>query len=404
MNGTRGAMPMVFNNMGKPRFLNPVIPFAVPQSKRILTVAERLVQNPALLCADAGDYNDKAYVTALSKLYLKIAKSSNVPAESLVKFKLSDLEGAIAKLAKEHRQEYKELCKYWGVVPEEHRSKKSTKGISPDTHITRLCNWGYIELFFANMDSIIKIVARKTYSSHEMSDLEKAKYAQIFVMFIVGNSLMYYDFRNFERVEAQLKERGGTVDEEKLERQVLITTMENEKDIRQNGSLLYEMYKLYLANLKDGAINIDAIIFFLDMIDYDHKLQIREFMDMLKVYSEDYNEKVDFKSRNLAPLSNNFDIRLLKEKLFPCGLWESNLTLFMTDIPEQQRKSFNYAFTRFRKNHYVLGENVDGFETPKGYIHPASKTPFEIHGYLYSRSPIEIRVSDQNELWLMRLV
>ncbi len=404
MNGTRGALPMVFNNTMKTRVLNPVIPFAIPQVKRPLTMAERLAKDPALLCADAENYRDKAYVTALSKLYLQIAADSKVPAEKLEKFKIADFEVALAKLAKEYRSEYKELCKYWGVVPEEHRSKPSTKCTIPATHLTRLCNWEYIELFFTNMDSIIKTVARKTYSSHPMSDLEKAKYAQIFVMFIIGHSMMYYDLLNFQRVEAQLKAQGGIVDESKLERAVLVQVMKNEKGIRQNGSLLHEMYTYFLSNLPDGAINIDAIIFFLDMVDYDYKLQIKEFMDMLTVYSDDYNEKTDFRSRNLTPIITNFDVRLLKEKLFPCGLWDSELNLFMTDIPDEKRKSFYYAFERFKKNGYAFGKNVEGLATPESYRHPASKTPFERHCYVYSRTPSEIRVSDQNELWLMRLV
>lgn len=395
---------MVFNVTSRPRILNPVLPFPVPQSKRILTMAERLEQDPTILCLDAGNYSDKAYVKAISKLYLVIAKSTNMPVEKLKLFKISEFEVALAKLAKEHRQEYKELCKFWGVVPEEHRSKKSTKGTIPKEHLTRLTDWGYIELFFSNMNSIIDMVARKTYSSHKMSDLEKAKYAQIFVMFIVGHSLMYYDFENFQRVEETLKARGGTANQKDLEQAVLNMTMEEEKKVRRNGSLLYEMYNHYLAGLEDGAINIDAIVFFLDMVDYDYKLQIKEFMDMLTVYSDEYSEKSDFRGRNLSPIKSNFDVRLLKEKLFPCGLWNSDLSLFMTNIPEEKRKSFYYAYTRFKRNHFMFGQNVDSLETPECYIHPASKAPFEVHGYVYSRSPIEIRVSDQNELWLMKLV
>lgn len=256
MNGTRSAMPLAFNVTSRsvintPRFLNPVIPFPSPvlQRRRVLTLAERLEQDATILCKDAENYRDKAYVQALSKLYLVIAKATNVPAKDLKKFSIAELEVALAKLAKEQRQEYKELCKFWGVVPEEHRSKKTTKGIMPKEHLTRLTDWGYIELFFANMEDIIKMVARKTYSSHAMSDLEKAKYAQIFVMFIVGHSLMYYDFENFNRVQETIKARDNTaeINEHVLEETVLTTTMEEEKKVRRNGSLLYEMYNHYLA-------------------------------------------------------------------------------------------------------------------------------------------------------------
>lgn len=412
MNGTRSAaMPLAFNvtrryGINTPRFLNPVIPFPVPQRKRILTVAERLEQDPTILCKDAEDYRDKNYVKALSKLYLVIAKATNVPAEQLKPFKIADMEVALTKLANEQKSEYKELEKFWGVVPKEHRSKKATKGTNPTAHLTRLTDWGYIELFFANMESIIEMVARKTYSSREMSDMEKAKYAQIFIMFIVGHSLMYYDFENFQRVHDELEAREDKkeINERVLEETVLTQTMKEEKKVRRNGSLLYSMYNHYMAGLKDGAINIDAIVFFLDMVDYDYKLKIRQFMDMLTVYSEDYDEKSDFRSRHLSPIMTNFDIRLLKEKLFPCGLWGSDLDLFMTNISDEKRKCFGYAYNRFKRYGYAFGEKVDKLEEPECYTHPASKTVFERHGYVYSRDPMEIRISDENELWLMRLV
>ena len=406
MNGTRSAMPLAFNVTSRTRSLNTVIPFPIPQRRRILTFAERLEQDATILCNDAENYRDKAYVNAISKLYLVIAKATNVPAEKLKPFKISDVEVALAKLAKEHRQEYKELCKFWGVVPEEHRSKKTTTGVLPKEHLVRLTDWGYIELFFANMEEIIQLVAQKTYSSHPMSDMEKAKYAQIFIMFIVGHSMMYYDFENFQRVHETLEAREDKkeINESVLEEAVLTKTMEEEKKVRRNGSLLFEMYNHYMAGLKDGAINIDAIIYFLDMVEYDYKLQIREFMDMLTVYSEDYNEKSDFKSRHLSPIKNNFDIRLLKEKLFPCGLWFSDLDLFMTDIPDNKRKCYGYAYNRFKRYGYAFGAKVDKQEKPECFTHPASQTIFERHGYVYSRDPIEIQISDENELWLMRLV
>lgn len=156
--------------------------------------------------------------------------------------------------------------------------------------------------------------------------------------------------------------------------------------------------------MEDGAINIDAIVYFFEMVDYDYKLQVREFMDMLTVYSEDYSEKSDFKNRHLSPIRNNFDIRLLKEKLFPCGLWESDLNLFLTTIPEDKRKCYGYAFKRFERYNHVFGLRVDRQKDPEMYIHPASKTPFIRYGYVYSRNPMEIQVSDENELWLMRMV
>lgn len=404
MNGTRCVMPLAFNVTRGPRILNPVIPFPIPQRRLILNIAERLERDPTILCKDAGNYGDKAYVAALSRLYFIIAKSTNVPAEQLKPFKIADIEVALTKLADEQKSEYKELCKFWGVVPEEHRSKKATKGTNPTAHITRLTDWGYIELFFANMESIIEMVARKTYSSREMSDMEKAKYAQIFILIIVGHSLMYYDFKNFERTKAEVQRRNGTVDERVLEETVLSNTMKEEKKSRQNGGLLYEMYNHYMAGLKDGAINIDAIVFFLDMVDYDYKLQIREFMNMLTKYSEDYDEKSDFRSRHLTPIMTNFDIRLLKEKLFPCGLWGSDLDLFLTTISKEKRKCYGYAYNRFKRYGYTFGKKVDKLEEPERYTHPASKTAFERHGYVYSRDPMLIQVSDENELWLMRMV
>lgn len=368
--------------------------------------AVKVQNNPAILAEDASNYQDQHYVRTLADLFLVIAKSTEIPLFELKKFRISNMELALSKLAKEYPSEYKELCKYWGVVPEEHRSKKNTKGINPHSHLARLVRWGYFDLFFPNMDGVIDLVIKKVHtSSTSMTKIEKAKYAQIFAMFITGHSFMPYDLDKFLVVKKEFEKHGKLYNQYDLKESVLASLISVEKKACWNAAILYHFYKRYMSELSDGSINLDAVMYFMDLIDYNHKLMIKEFMDLLSAEMCDgCSEKSDFNYRHLSPIMSNFDIRMLKEQIFPFGIWGSNVTLFMMDIPEKERIAYRYAYNRFEKNDFDFGKGVETVKEPRSCKHACSHKTYTMYGYRYAWAPLAVRISDPNELWMMRMM
>lgn len=375
------------------------LPFSVPQSTPSLEYAVRVQNDPTILVEDAASYKDAKYVLSVAELYLAIAKTTEIPLEKIKKVRINNMELAFEKLAKEQRNEYKELCKFWGIVPEEHRSKKPTNGILPHSHLNRLTRWGYFDLFFPNMEDVIDMVVRKTYTSSSMSKTEMAKYAQIFALFIDGHSLMPYDISKCFQVKQSFEKKGEKVSDFDLKESVLAAIMSGEKKGCWNASMLYHFYAHTLMQFPDGALDIDAVVYFMDLIDYEDKLLIEEFVGLL---SKSVDGQADFKRLHLSPIINNLDIRALKERIFPYGIWDSDTLLFMTAIPEKQKRAYRYAYKCFEKNEYVFGKNVQPLKTPYDCRHACSRKLFKMYGYKYASSPLSVRISDPNELWMMR--
>lgn len=412
----KGMMKVMSNQSGKkpaklgaptqfwfPSGTHPA-PFCKTGLETVLDRAKQLESNPTLLAEDAESYTDKTYVQRVSELFWAITKTTEIPVLQIKKFYLSNMEKAFSKLAKEQRDEYKELCKFWGIVPEEHRAKAPTKGVRPYRHLNRLTHWGYFDLYFPNLNDFVELVVQKTYTnSTTMSKLDMAKYAQIFALIINGHCLMPYDLDKFNETHAKLQAQGKTFDPFDLKETVLATIISGEKNACWNAGMLYHFYTNYMKQLPDGAINLDAVIYFMELIDYNHKLLIKEFMDMLSEEMHDgCSEKTEFKSLHLSPIMANVDIRALKEELFPLGVWDTNITLFMTNIPEKERRAYRYAYNRFEKNKFAFGEGVETVKTPFDCRHPLSRKQYTMYGYRYAWSPLAVRVSDPNELWMMR--
>lgn len=289
MSNSRGKVPAtpVVPAFKRDIGFTPTAPFRAPSMEDVVTYAARLEKDPSLLAEDSAVYRDKNYVKAVSQLYWAIAKTTEIPVLQFKKFRIGDMETVFAKLAENHREEYKELCKYWGIVPEQHKCKKATSGIKPHNHLMRLTHWGYFDLFFSNLDDIVNMVANKTYTRTKMSKLDMAKYAMIFALFINGQCFMPYDADYFLKLEEKLKSEGNSnVNPYDLKETVFAVMIPGEKKGCWNASMLFHFYKEYMKELPDGAINLDAVIYFMDVIDYQHKLIIKEFMDMLSDQNE----------------------------------------------------------------------------------------------------------------------
>lgn len=411
MRKKRGKMPHSPGIPSAPRNLEMThsVPPYSSLLMRTINYTEQVRSNPSILAEDAANYQDKNYTNRVSMIFLAVAGITEIPFMSLKKFRISNMEKAFSKLSKEHRDEYKELCKYWGICPKEHRSKNHVQHVqvvSILNHIKRLTRWGYFDLFFPNLDEIIDLVNKKAQTtSTTMTPIEKAKYVQIFALFFTGHSFMPYDLSECLKYKQEFEKKGEKVDPFNLKESVLAALIKREKDESWNAGKLYHFYSRYMKDLPDGAINIDAIVYFMDLIDYEHKLLIKEFMNMLSTDMIDgESEATDFKTRYLVPISCNADIRALKEQMFPFGIWGSNLTLFMTNISEKERIAYRYAYNRFQKNGFDFGKNVESVKKPYSCRHPYSRTQYMMYGYQYAWSPISVRISDPNELWMMRMM
>ncbi len=407
MSNKLGKKPML---LSKPEEFRPpsnvltAPPFCQPGIASVVSRAAQLENDPTLLAEDADNYTDKIYVNRVSQLFWSIVKATNIPIMQVKKFRIGDMEKAFAKMAAEQRDVYKELCKFWGIIPEEHKAKKPTSGIKPHSHLNLLNRWGYFDLYFSSLDYVVDLVAAKTYTaSHTMTKLEMAKYAHIFALFINGQCLMPYDLPKFEETCAKLKEQGTKFDAFDMREKVLASIISSEKNIGWGAGWLYYCYNAYLRQLPDGAINLDAIVYFMELIEYDHKLMLKEFVDMLSGDKKDpASEKSDFKARHLQPIMVNVDIRALKEKLFPLGPWETENVLFMTYVQAKQKQAYRYAYNRYQKNGFDFGEGIETVKTPLVCRHPLSREKYTMYGYRYAWSPLAVRVSDPNELWMMR--
>ncbi len=355
------------------------------------------VQNdPSLLAEDSSEYSDKRYVDTISKLYMTIVTGMKIPVAKVRRFSIKKLELALSKLEKEQKSEYKELCKYWGVVPEEHRTKKRTNGIVPFKHLNRLTRWGYFDMFFPSMNELVHNMAKKMSTDKDMSENEMAKYASIFALFIQGQCLMPYDLERYSIIFHKLEEAREEVDKYDLKETIFASSMQEEKISVWSAGMLYYMYENYMKDFPDGAISVERIEYFMDLIEYKYKLIIKEFMNMLSA-----EEKLDFRCMHLSPINTNADVRRLKEEIFPLGMWDSGYMLFMEQVSEEYSRVYRKAYKCFERHGYVLGEGVVPYKNPYQCRHPQSRKTYTMNGFLYADSPA-VRISDENELWMMK--
>ena len=163
--------------------------------------------------------------------------------------------------------------------------------------------------------------------------------------------------------------------------------------------MLQNAYGVLLQNLPDNSVNIDMLKAFInDIIEYEDSLRIKEFVGMLTA-----EETEEFRLRSLIPIQYNTDVRAIKERIFPQGGWFTDFKLFLkAQNDESFNKAVKAAWNKFEKNSYKFGAGVEPLKVPLTLTHAGSKTNYTYYGYLYCRTPKRIRISDPNELWMMR--
>ena len=382
--------------------VNPVGEFCVLKNYSEREFATLLHIDPSFMATDRQNYKDQDYVRSMCNIYTAISQNTMEPINKMQRFKLADLEQAFIKLSREHPQSYKQICNVYGIDPKNKRSKKRS-GYNARIHLLHLCSWGYVELFQPNVLATIDKVAKKMYSSTEMSNLEKSKYAHLFFLFIYGGNSMPYDLGRFIQLTAkhQLCSKEPLT---KKVREALFEQATSEMIVEEQGSLyeaimLDNAYNILFQEFDDESVNIDMIKHFLnEILAEPERLRIKEFLDLL---TED--EKKAFSSKGLSPIDYNVDIRKFNEAVFPVGDWHTDIRLFLCNNEAKFNRSVKAACNKFARNHFEFGANVKPYKKPPVFRHGLSGEAFSCIGYLYASSPLTIRISDVNELHMMRI-
>lgn len=382
---------------------HPVQPKLTYSPLRVYTEEEfafLIQQDPSFMAIDAKNY-DPAYVRTMCEIYCLIAENTMEPLTKIAHFEIANLEKALKKLSKEHPDGYKNLCQLYGIDPAKHRSKnRHAMPSAKHAELLYLCNWGYVEQFLPNFIDITEKIAKKMFSKEEMSNIEKTKYAHLFFLLIYTFDLMPYDLsRYYEFVLEAKKEDTKLSSQIKLNflHQAMCEMHQKEAESLYVAVMLNNAYQALFERLPDNSISVDMIRIFLDdILGTVDSLRIKEFFNLL---SEEEASK--FRYLNLQRLQYNFDFRELKERIFCHGGWYTDIGLFLTNPKEEFLKSIEAAWRKFEKSGYVFGKGVEPLKKPLTFTQVMSGKTCTYEGYLYSKSPKRVRISDVDELWMI---
>lgn len=351
--------------------------------------------NPSFLANDAKLFRDQSYVKNMALLYSSITFQSLEKVTSIKKFFIGDLERALQKLSKNHPDEYDIICREFAIDPKKHKSNNNWVNISTITPgpIIRLSSWGYIQFFSPHIVDVIPKIARKFWSASEMSELQKAKIAHLFFVFIASFNRMPYDQERFVAA-LQTKTCRSTAEKNSLYSAVVADVQKIEAKAIFEAIMLENAYNAFFKNYEDSSFDADAIMYFLtNIVDKKIQYQILEFADMLTVY-----QKEEFQNFGLIPINFNNQIRCIKEKLFSFGSWATDIEVFMRKPQDYNLKAMKIAYKKYADNGFIFGQGVEAYK--KNIIetmYASENQAVRLPGYLYANKPA-IRISDENEL------
>lgn len=366
-------------------------------------LAYLMKKDPSFMAMDANNYKDRAYVRSMCEIYCLIAQNTMEAPSKIQHFKISDLETALLKLASEHPSAYKNICQSYGLDLKKKQAKaKHSKPKPGHAELVPICNWGYVDLFLPNIHETIEKIARKMHSRVPMSDIEKAKYAHAFFLFLYTFDLMPYDLIRFQQLqlkESRQNKKLTPADNISLLYKVMCEMYEQEKTSIFSAIVLNSAYQTFFSRMPDSSISIDMIRLYIDgMLNTLDSLRIKEFFGLLTP-----SEAQDFKTLSIKTIKRNDEIRAMKERLFPFGGWSTDIRLFLTGNDEKFNQAIKAAWNKFERNSYQFGQNVEGYKKAPVLAHVTSeKSTYTARGYLYAKSPLRIRISDEDELWMMR--
>lgn len=393
------------NNLNKtPVFLNTGknILKVTPKEKfsplRMYTEAELAVltqSDPSFWAIDDNNYSDKEYVRNMAELYVDIVQNSTESLLTIQHFYIFNLEMALEKLSAENNNAYRNICKVYGINPQKHKSQKRVKTPS-FVDIIYLCSWGYVELFYPNIQKTITQIARKMHSSKDLPNITKAKYAHAFFVFLYTFNLMPYDFNEYLK-ELEHNKKLSTIQKIALFQENLKKSYLAEENHIYDAIMLHNVWEALFQSLPDEYISIDMMDYFLNtIIDETDRLLIKEFVQLLTPA-----EAKRFKELRLKPLMFNHDIRLVKETIFSHGTWDSDMKVFLNARDEKFEQSIYRACKKYYKNNFQFGQGVEPYKKPLTFQNIGTGMSYTYIGYQYANSPLSIRISDPNELHMM---
>lgn len=382
--------------------LQPYTPLRVYTEEELAVLIQR---DPSFMAIDAKHYKDSRYVRSMCEIYSLIAQNTMEPLTAIRHFNIADLEKALIKLSQEYPDGYRNLCQIFGIAPSKHISKPRQLPMTAEhRELLHLCSWGYIETFLPNILLTVEKVANKMYSTNTaMTSLDKAKYAHLFYLFIYSFDIMPYDLGRYYELIAEATIKQGKEIKSASEKLSIMYRAMREMHKKEAHSvfeavMLNNAYEVFFKRMPDYSISIDMIDCFLEeILEAPERLKIKEFCGLLTA-----EEKEEFRTLNLEPLNLNPEIRALKEIIFPLGGWETDIMLFRCNPDTKFISAMKAAWKKFEQNDYEFGKGVEPRKKPPIYTQIMSGRTYSNMGYLYSKSPKRIRISDPNELWMMR--
>lgn len=363
--------------------------------------ARLLRLNPTFLANDAKNYKDQIYARNICRVYAEISALAVISILEIKKFYIADLEKAMLKLKKDYPNEYNILCKDYCINPEK---KVSTSPVinwdnCSKIPILRLTHWGYAETFAPNAKDFVGKIAEKTYSTANLSDLEKAKWAHLFFIFVCGFNHMAYEDDSVEKSIAETEQLNGGAkitakEKQEIVNQVVEDFMKVESDSLLSAITLNYTYDMFFSNLDNASINLDMLQYFVySIVGTEYRLQMLNLVNLLSS-----KEREEFNQNKVQLLKNNAEVRILKEKIFSRGAWASGINSFLTNPDKKFRKAMIAADVKYVSEDFKFGKNVDGYKTKHTVFHYTTSRKAQLPGYLYASAPIRLRISDPNEI------
>lgn len=356
--------------------------------------------NPIFLANDAKNYADQVYARNLCRIYVAVSSIAVVSDLEIKRFYIANLEKALFKFKREYPKDYADLCRDYSINPEKKISTSPVLNLHiHNNSIIRFTHWGYSELFVPHTMDYVERIAEKTYSTANLSAVEKAKWAHLFFIFIAGFDHMQYETNLIETsIEEKEQSNGGKkVTPQELKEivsQAIDALMKIEPNNIMSAISLNYIYDIFFCELDNESINLDMVQHFVyTIVSEEYHLQMFNLVGLLSDKEND-----EFKKGKVQTLKTNADVRTLKEKVFPYGAWASGINCFLVKPDSKVLKAMIAADVKYVTEDFNFGQNVETYKSKHTVTLYSLGKKIQLPGYLYASTPIRLRISDPNEI------
>lgn len=255
------------------------------------------------------------------------------------------LEKVIKDLPKKER---KAVEKFFGLIPGTINHSQNIFGLGKVAYnnmlqeakdvLTKLVSVEYLVKFDETVAKLVESLAKKVNKGDlKLSDIDVCKYLNILCIVFDGGPQMPFD------------------NEDKI-------NLDSENLFFDDYAMLNVLYKSLVDSIPDHSLNLRLLQEAIDMLDVADVIAIKRFvgLELTKKEEAEFGEEVK--------VSTLREVRLLKERVFPYGIWNETIELILGKY-----KNFNQfieAMTLVRQDlsnlaKYETGEE-DSFPTSKG--------------------------------------